>query len=123
MPETLQERVVRVGAETWGYDNMRDKEERLKRFAEEAFELLQAAGMKFEEAAAMLGHVYYTKKPGRIPQELAGTHCTLLSLSNSHAYYLDYLTEAEIQRVADNKELCRAKHDAKPESIAKRRTA
>lgn len=116
----LQAHVVETGKEVFGEANMTDCEERALRFTEEALELIRACGVRFETVAAMLAHEYYCRQIGHIPQEIAGTHSTLLSLADSLDIDARIVTLKECDRVLANKEACRAKHNAKPEMFARK---
>lgn len=113
----LQAASVAIGTEVFGEANMISKEERLLRFTEEALELIRAAGMKFDQLAAMMVYEYYQRSPGELSQEIAGTQCTLYSLADANDVDVRIVTLKELDRVLAKKDHCRAKHAAKPASM------
>jgi hypothetical protein len=112
--QEIQEHTVTVGTEVFGQAGMVSKQERLYRLAEETLELLRAAGLTYNQLSTMAAHEYFDRKPGEISQEVAGVQCTLLSFADAHGINTETVTLIELQRVLNKKDLCRAKHAAKP---------
>jgi hypothetical protein len=110
----LQKRSVEIGTEVFGEFGMISKQERLLRFTEESLELMRAAGLTWNKLVSMAAYEFFDRQRGEISQEVAGVQCTLLSFANAHDIDAEQVTLKELQRVLDNKDECRAKHDAKP---------
>jgi hypothetical protein len=110
----IQNRTVEVGTEVFGEAGMISRQERLYRLAEEMLELLRTAGLTYNQLSTMAAHEYFDRKPGELSQEVAGVQCTLLSFADAHGIETEAVTLIELQRVLDKKDLCRAKHAAKP---------
>lgn len=75
----------------------RSKEERLRRFGEEAIELLQAGGLSVLDVVQLTAYVY-ARPVGHIPQEIGGTVVTLAAVAE--AFEVDMYTQGwvEIER-------------------------
>lgn len=110
----LQKNVVETGKIVFGEANVTDPRERLLRFTEEAFELIRAAGLSYSDACNLLAYEYFNRKPGSVPQEIAGTASTLLALAEARGIDTEEVLLAEMARILEKREECRAKHDAKP---------
>jgi hypothetical protein len=70
------------------------------RFLEEAIELAQAMGLTVEEVVKQ-ADVVYSKAPGNLSQEIAGTVVTLLALSSSQNVSVSDVTLRELARIED----------------------
>jgi len=75
-----------------------DKEERVKRFAEEAIELCQAANLDIEDLFAIVWSVY-NKPNGAIYQELGQTALTLALLAEVYDLNANVEMACEFDRV------------------------
>jgi hypothetical protein len=111
----LQKRCVEIGTAVFGAKNATDPNERTLRFAEEAFELLRARGVKFITLQQMLVHEYFERSAGEESQELAGAQNTLFALANSLGYDLEALVLADQDALLAKKDAASAKHAAKPD--------
>lgn len=91
-------------------------EERAMRFAEEAIELAQAAGLTEERVRAIVAHVY--KKPaGEIGSEVGGVGITLLALAAVADVSADKEEVRELYRVlAIPRDYFQKRHNAKAEA-------
>jgi hypothetical protein len=94
-----------------------DVTERTYRFAEEALELCQAAGMTRLDMEKMIDYVY-ERKAGQIPQEVAGVLTTLAALSSAFNVAMDYVAADELVRVNVKIEEIREKQKGKIRSSA-----
>lgn len=74
------------------------KEERNERFAEESVELLQAAGFPLERLISVAKEVY-SKPPGEIGQEMAGTATTLAAMAHAYRVDLHEAVTRELDRI------------------------
>jgi 3-hydroxyacyl-CoA dehydrogenase len=115
--KSLQDMVVEVGADVFGSASMICRNERLKRFLEEAVELARTGGLTDTEVHAVVAYELGRPVGPDLAQELGGAGVTLYSLSASFDFSLDTCVKTEIQRVAANKERCRAKHASKPAAV------
>lgn len=112
-PETYQNRVYDWLVAAFGNDVAFDNGERLDRFAEEAFELMQAAEMPIDRVTTLLDYVY-NKRPGNIETELGDVMVTLAGLSNSLGHTLEAMAEMRLRHCWDNTGPIRAKQASKP---------
>jgi hypothetical protein len=117
MSDDLQSRIVAIGIDVFGEQNVRDPRERLLRFFEEAVELVRAGGMSRKTMEAMLDREFSRPQPGVFRKELGGAACTLMAVANAHGYCLLNEAELEISRVQQNKERARQSHKSKPDNI------
>ncbi len=110
-----QDYTVACAREVFGELNMDDQRERVFRFGEEAMELMRSAGLKFSDVMA-LAHEEFMVKPtaGELKQEIAGVQVTLFGLASSHKIDVGQEVATECARILAKKDLCRAKHNAKP---------
>jgi NTP pyrophosphatase (non-canonical NTP hydrolase) len=90
-----------------------DPQEARLRFAEEAFELMQAVGMTKDEVMFMLGYVYGREK-GESAQEAAGTLNCLATLCNLHKIDLGKAAIDDLQFCWENLDKIRYKQSQKP---------
>jgi hypothetical protein len=111
-----QSNIVEIGTKVFGEASMVSTQERLMRFTEEAFEVMQAAGLPLTEVLRMAAHVY-ERKIGELSQELAGTSVTLHALADAHKIDLEEVTDKEISRVWTDRERIWEKIKGKPDSI------
>lgn len=118
----LQKNVYEIGRLVFGGANVDDQHERALRFGEEAMECLRAAGLKMSDVMALAYHEFHEKPvAGDLFQEIAGAQNTLFALASSHKIDVFNVTQAEILRVLEKKDQCRAKHDAKPAHLVAQR--
>jgi hypothetical protein len=118
----LQRNVEVVGRVVFGDANIDDQRERILRFGEEAMELMRSAGLKMSDVMA-LAYEEFLEKPvaGELSQEIAGVQNTLFALATSHKVDVYEVCITEIERMLNNKDKCRTKHDAKkPHLVAQR---
>ena len=115
--ESTQKVIVRIGAEVFGAANMVSRDERLKRFMEEAVELVRAAGLSSEAILKVVEYELGRPVGPDVNQELGGAGVTLYALADALGQDLDTQIVTEIRRVEANKDRCRAKHAAKPSSV------
>lgn len=85
-------------ARTFGAQSQKDRKKRALRFLEEAIELYQAEGCDFEQAQALLAHLF-SRPPGDPRQEVGGVSVTLLSYCAAADLSADECEAAEIVRV------------------------
>jgi len=116
-PNSQQAVIVRVGTEVFGAPNMRNPEERMKRFLEEALELVRAAGLGNEAILNVVDFEMGRDVGPDVNQELGGAGVTLYALAEALGQDLDAVVATEINRVEANKDKIRAKHEAKPGSV------
>lgn len=90
-----------------------DKNIRNRRFFEEATELVQACGMRREEAHELVDYVY-NRPVGEIKQEIGGTMTTLAALCLAQDADMDEAADTELSRNWGNIEKIRAKQASKP---------
>lgn len=94
----------------FGTDLLLDRKERIRRFSEEALELMQSAGMDKAEVIRTMEHVY-SRPAGELSQEVAGCGSTLMTLCEAHDYDFLRLVDEEVTRVESLPvEHFRAKH-------------
>lgn len=115
--DALQVKVVCVGAEVFGAANMTSRTERMKRFLEEAVELVRSGGLTNDEVNAVVSYELSRSVGQDVKQEVGGAGVTLYALADSFGLSLGECVSTEIERVAANKERCRAKHAAKPAAV------
>ena len=115
--ETTQRTIVRIGAEVFGAANMASTNERMKRFLEEAVELVRAAGLTNSEIQSVVNYELGRPVGPDIAHEVGGAGVTLYALADALYLDLDASVLAEIRRVEANKDKCRAKHAAKPAGV------
>lgn len=113
---TLQDWTIDVGKRAFGDASVNDPQERLLRFAEEAFELMQAGGLTFSEVLGMQQYVY-NRPVGEIKQEIGGVANCLFGLCHAHDLTLAKVAGDETFRVASNIETIRAKNAGKPARV------
>lgn len=83
---------------TFGTKTAGNPEERIRRFAEEAIELAQAAGMS-QEAVADLVRYVYSRPAGDPAQEVGGVSISLLAYCELAGMSADELEQREFSRV------------------------
>lgn len=98
----------------FGEEVANDPQQRASRFAEEAMELVQAAGGSAEEAHAMVDYVF-SRPAGEPAQEVGGVMTTLASLSLAFGLDMHTAGEAELARVWTKVDQIRAKRAGKPD--------
>ena len=99
LSQTLQTGIARWIIEIFGWDSYLNKNERAKRFLEEAIELNQAMGVSQEDALRLVNHVY-SKPVGDVEQELGGVGITLLALGSALSLDVSALTLREYARIS-----------------------
>lgn len=99
LSQTLQTGIARWIIEIFGWDSYLNKNERAKRFFEEAIELNQAMGVSQEDALRLVNHVY-SKPVGDVEQELGGVGITLLALGSALSLDVSALTLREYERIS-----------------------
>lgn len=105
--------------EVLGPDLLGDRQERMRRFLEEAVELVQAGGMTRQEALFELNMVY-TRSAGEVYQEVGGVMTTLHALGMAFHINIPQAGEDELSRAWDNVEKIKAKNKLKPRYHDKR---
>jgi len=90
-----------------------DITERNYRFLEEALELVQALGLKREEAHWLVSYVY-NRPAGDSRQEVGGALVTLCALCIANGYDLEELGEEEVARIWTKLDKIREKQAGKP---------
>jgi hypothetical protein len=90
-----------------------DRQERNRRFLEEALELVQAHDCSADEAHQLVDYVF-SRPVGEPRQENGGVMVTLAALNNANGLSMQADAEAELARVWKKMELIRAKQAAKP---------
>lgn len=73
------------------------KEERLRRFGEEAIELLQAGGLTLLDVIQLTAYVY-SRPVGEVQQEMGGTMVTLASVAEAFNMDMLVMGQKEIDR-------------------------
>lgn len=86
------------GVRAFGLDHMTNCQTRGIRFAEEAIELAQAAGVDKEKLHKLIDFVY-ARPVGEIYAEIGGVGVTLLALSQSLRVSADAAEQSELERV------------------------
>lgn len=112
----VQSNVFAVGSAVFGRQGMESKKERAMRFFEEACELVIAAGLSESEMKILMEDAV-AKDVGELHQELGGAGVTLMGLAHVHDKDLIAEIIKETDRVWQKRDLCRAKHAAKPMSV------
>lgn len=110
---TLQDRVDDWLLACFGVDIARDREERNRRFLEEALELVQACGCTNSEAHQLVDYVY-GRPAGEKTQEVGGAVLTLAALCLAQGIDMQAAGETELRRVWTKIDKIRAKQAAKP---------
>ena len=99
-------------ADTFGVSTL-TREERMRRFVEEAVELAQSEHLSREAVVAVVDHVY-GKPPGDPSQEVGGVGVTLLAYCAVRGFSADAEEVREFERVrAIDPAHFRARHNAK----------
>ncbi len=112
MTKTQQALILHWAVSIFG-DVALDPEERAKRFAEEAIEVLQAADVDRETAHKIVDRAYDRPKD-KLSKEMGAAYLTLCALAAVHGLDLEELLHNEIMRVLSKpREHWRAKHDSK----------
>jgi hypothetical protein len=75
-----------------------DPAERLRRFLEEALELVQSLGMTKESVLKMVDYVY-DRPAGDPPQEVGGVSVTLMALCETNNINVVEASETELERI------------------------
>lgn len=75
-----------------------NRKERLFRFYEEATELIQAGGLRKEEAQQVLDYVY-ARPSGLLHQEVGGVMVTLAALCSANSCEMDVAAGDEFNRI------------------------
>lgn len=89
-----------------------DRQERSRRFLEEALEAVQATGFSATDAHRMVDYVY-SRPVGELPQEVGGVMMTLAALCLAHGLDMNALGEAELTRVTQEIDQVRARQAEK----------
>lgn len=82
----------------FGVDNIISMEERALRFAEEALETVQAAGLNRTQAMKVLDRVF-SRPPGDLAQEIGSSLLTLEGLAEAAGIDADAETDREFARI------------------------
>lgn len=112
----IQSRNLDFCLRCFGFSNTFNKRERAYRYAEEAMELLQAAGLTKSEVEYILSHVY-SKEVGDLRKELANAQQTLLALSSAYGIHLEDEVERDLKWANENIPHIREKYFKKPDEI------
>lgn len=100
--------------DTFGEDKARNKENRSRRFIEEAIELVQASDMPKSEVQTILDYVYSRPK-GEITQEVGGVLVTLAGHAMAFGYDPETCGNIELARIQNvPKEQILKKNSEKP---------
>lgn len=103
---TYTHRAVEWVRRALGERILRDKQERARRFFEEATELAQACGLTTPDLVLILNRVM-GRPSGTVAQEGAGAYFTLLVLMQQHDVSLDWELLKEFRRVEDPAQMAR----------------
>lgn len=93
--------------------NASNPRERAARFAEEAIETMQAAGLTKDEVASLVDYVFSRPK-GDLMDEISGSLTTIAALATTHNLNLDECALHGISSLYSKMEKVRAKHRNKP---------
>lgn len=108
-----QARVRQWAVDTFGPQTANDPGERIRRFAEEAVELVQAAGLPKQALLDLVNYVY-SRPAGEPEQEVGGVSFTLLAYCEHQGFSAEELEQREVERVLSKpREHFRARQDAK----------
>lgn len=113
----FQAQIVDTLAGVFGRENLTNPNERLKRFLEEALELVRTGGLSPQEIGAVVAYELGRSTGPDLDQEFGGAAVTLYALAAAFQRNLTRCALVEIDRVRMNRERCRQKHAAKPESV------
>ena len=94
-----QEDILIWANSTFGAATADNRVERIRRFAEEAIELTQAAGLNKESLLGIINHVY-SKPSGNIVTELGQAGVSLLALAQHLGLDADDAESAEFIRIS-----------------------
>lgn len=117
IPGTLQNDALAWILTVFGEGVLYDKTERNQRVLEEMLELVQANGCTREQALNAVNHVFDTKTPGDISQELGGALMAMLTLAQSHGVDLYMAGRVELNRLWANMTKVKVKWDAKQREL------
>ena len=121
MNDDFQKGVYAWVMSAMGQDVLWSETERNRRFIEEALELVQACGMPKDDAFALVEYVYSRPK-GEKSQEVGGVMITLSALCSVQNINLIEAAETEYQRIWNNIDKIRKKHNSKPDAVSKKIT-
>lgn len=108
-----QKEIAAWTARTFGARTATCREERIRRFADEAIELAQAEGMSEEDFSNLVRYVY-SRPAGEPPQEVGGVAVTLMAYCETAGMSVDELEQREIARIlAKDADYFRARQNAK----------
>lgn len=119
LPGPNQTKVVEALESVFGREGVRDRGERMKRFLEEAVELVRAGGLPDADVSTVVAYELSRPVGPDLAQEIGGAGVTLFALADAFNFDLNACAQAEISRVLANKDRCRAKHASKPSSVAR----
>jgi hypothetical protein len=108
-----QSRVVAWANECLGEEDLQNKEMRVHRFLEEAFELCQSCGLAKERVAVIANYVF-NREVGKRTQEVGGVLVTLATLCEAFALDMEICGELELERILNKIPQIRERHKAKP---------
>lgn len=109
----IQSRVSRWVIKCLGAHHFNHKKERAFRFAEESFELLQAAGVTPEELHQLIVYTY-SRPVGVLHEEMGQVLLTLYAMAESNRIDLDNECETAVEFCWENFEKIRKKANSKP---------
>lgn len=99
--------------DTFGKDSLMDKDERTRRFIEEAIELAQSTGCPKENVLFLVNHVY-GRDEDPVEREVGGVVNTLAALCTSYGIDMGECAADEMERCWKRQDLIREKNKKKP---------
>lgn len=109
---TVRDWVIR----TFGFAVYADKQERAERVAEEAVEVVQAAGLSRERMHQIVDWIY-SKEPGDLKREIGGLLIPLSALASVHKIELEETVNTEVMIAGTNSIRIAAKNLRKKEEL------
>ena len=109
----FQQRVLTWMTECFPIELCRDRQERNRRFLEEALELVQSLGCSREQAHQLVDYTF-DRPAGDPVQELGGVMVTIAALRSPNALDMDAAAEAELARIWSKIDVIRERQAAKP---------
>lgn len=101
---------------TFGFELYQDKRERAERVAEEAVEVVQAAGLSRERMHQIVDWVY-NKPPGDLQREIGGMLLPLSALASAHKIELEQAVSSEFAFASTNSLRIARKNRIKKEEL------
>jgi NTP pyrophosphatase (non-canonical NTP hydrolase) len=111
-----QKRVFDRAVEVWGAEPLVSRDDRARRFAEEAMELAQTQGVEADTLKRLIDYVY-GRPVGDVKQEIGGVMFSLYCLAENLGLSVDGCETDEINRfLGTDPEVFRKKNEAKREA-------